>query len=327
MSALLLTAALLAATAPAENRGWSERNGDRVLAVAGDQIVTVSDVRRELAPLLRNLRGTADEQEKAVRQASAEVLRSLSDRAIVLREFRESGMVIPPAMIEAEIADQIRRLHGGDRLRFLAALREAGTTPAEHRRQLEEKVIFEHMLGRVRRGIGEASPARIQAFYDANPALFARPERVRFRQISVLRRAGESPEETLARAKAAREAALAGEGDAAARFGRAARATSDDDYRAQGGETGWRDLAELAGPVADVLRRLPDGGVSDLLTLDVGPDKAHFVLLREELRPAGPAPIEEVRAAIANRVRDDLANQAVQEWLQRLREKHDVVLR
>ena len=64
-----------------------------------------------------------------------------------------------------------------------------------------------------------------------------------------------------------------------------------------------------------------------LLTLDAGPDKAHFLLLREELRPAGKAPIEEVRAAIGARIRDELSNQAVQEWLERLREKHDVVLR
>lgn len=327
MPALLLTAALLATPLPVETKGWTDRNGDRVIAVAGDQIVTVSDVRRELSPLLRNLRGTADEQEKAVQQAASEVLRTLSDRAIVLREFRESGMVIPPAMIETELDDQIRRLHGGDRLRFLAALREAGTTPTEHRRQVEEKIIFDYMLGQVRRRIGEASPARIQAFYEANPALFARAERVRFRQISILRRATETPEEALARAQSTLAAITAEPTDRVARFAQAARTTSDDDYRAQGGEAGWRDLAELAGPVAELLRQLPDGTVSEILTLDAGPEKAHFILLREELRAAGAADIEEVRGAIANRIREELSNQAVQEWLQRLREKHDVVLR
>ena len=327
MPALLLTAALLAASPAPEGRGWSERNGDRVVAVAGDQIVTVSDVRRELSPLLRNLKGSAAEQEAAVRQASGDILRTLSDRAIVLREFRESGMVIPPAMLQAEIDDQVRRLHGGDRLRFFAALREAGTTPAEHRRQVEERMIFDYEISKVRRSIGEASPARIQAFYDANPQLFARAERVRFRQISVLRRASESPEETLARAKSL-EARLAGDpAGIAARFEAAAREGSDDDYRAQGGAAGWRDLEELAGPVAEALRKVADGAATPLLTLDAGPDKAHFLLLREELRPAGKAPIEEVRAAIGARIRDELSNQAVQEWLERLREKHDVVLR
>ena len=327
MSALLLTATLLAAGPAPESRGWSERNGDRVVAVAGDQIVTVSDVRRELSPLLRNLKGSAAEQEAAVREASADVLRSLSDRAIVLREFRESGMVIPPAMLQSEIDDQVRRLHGGDRLRFFAALRESGTTPAAHRRQVEETMIFDFMVGKVRRSIGEASPARIQAFYDANPDLFARAERVRYRQISILRRASESPEETLARAKAL-EGRLAGEpAGLADRFDAAAREGSDDDYRAQGGAAGWRDMEELAGPVAEALRGAADGAATPLLTLDAGPDKAHFLLLREELRPAGKAPIEEVRASIANRIREELSNQAVQEWLGRLREKHDVVLR
>jgi peptidyl-prolyl cis-trans isomerase SurA len=318
----LLALALLATSPAAADPAWTEQNGDRVLAVAGDQVVTLSDIRRELAPFARSLRGTAEEKDAAIRRAAAEVLRSLTDRAIVLSEFRASGMTIPPAMVQAEIDDQIRRQHEGDRLRYYAALRSQGITPAEHRRQLEDKIIFDYMLGQVRRSIGEASPARIQAFYDANQASFARPEQVRFRQISFLRRASETPEETLRRAEAARAAIAAGEGAAEERFVAAAKAGSDDDYRAEGGDAGWRPMSELAGTVAEALRALPDGAISPLLTLDAGGEKAHFLLLRTGFRPAGTAPIEDVRQQIAAKVRDDLGNEAVQAWLERLREKH-----
>lgn len=322
MTSALLALALLAAPAAPADTAWTEQNGDRVVAVAGDQVVTVSDIRRELAPYARTLKGTAEEKDAAIRKAAAEVLRSLTDRAIVLSEFRASGMTIPPAMVQAEIDDQVRRQHEGDRLRYYAALRAQGITPAEHRRQTEDKIIFDYMLGQVRRSIGEASPARIQAFYDANKAAFTRSEEIRFRQISFLRRATESPEETLRRAETARAAIATGQPGAEERFIAAAKAGSDDDYKAEGGDAGWRAMADLAGPVAEALRGLADGAVSPLLTLDAGGEKAHFLLLRTGHRPAGTAPIEDVRQQIAAKVRDDLGNEAVRAWLERLREKH-----
>jgi len=319
----LLASILLAApTSPAESQAWTDQNTDRIATVAGGEIVTVSDVRKQIAPYARNLQGTEAEKDAAIRQAAEEVLRSLSDRAIVLREFREGGkMTIPPAMVEAEIDDIVRRQFGGDRLRYYAALRAAGLTPAENRKQVEDRIIFEYMIGEVRRGIGEVSPARIQAYYDAHKAEFARPEQVRFRQIAILRRASESPEETLRRAEAAR-AAIDGEGDARERFATVAKASSDDDYRSVGGDSGWRAVSDLAPAVVQALRALKDGETSALLSLDAGGEKAHFILLRDGFRPAGTTEIEEVRAGIETRLREEMAGKAVQSWLERLREKH-----
>lgn len=319
-----LFASILLATPTSSNetRAWTEQNTDRIAVVAGGEIVTVSDVRKQVAPFARNLSGTDAERDAAIRQAAEEVLKSLSDRAIVLREFRESGkMSIPPAMVESEIDDMVRRQFGGDRLRYYAALRAAGLTPAENRKQVEDRIIFEYMIGEVRRGIGEVSPARIQAYYDSHKSEFSRPEQVRFRQIAILRRASESAEETLRRAEAAR-AAIIGEGDLRERFASVAKVSSDDDYRSAGGDSGWRAIDDLAAPVMQALRALKDGEISPLLSLDAGGEKAHFILLREGFRPAGTTEIEEVRANIETRLREEMAGKAVQSWLERLREKH-----
>lgn len=329
ISSLLASLLLAAPTSPADAKAWSEGNSDRIALVAGDEIVTASDVRKQLIPYARNLQGTDAEKDAAIREAADDILRSLADRAIVLREFRESGkLTIPPAMIEADIDDTVRRQFGGDRLRFYAALRAAGLTPAENRKQVEDRIIFEYMVGEVRRGLGEVSPARIQAYYDEHAAEFARPEQVRFRQIAVLRRASETPEEALRRAEAARAAATAVDvGAAEERFAAAAKAASDDDYRSAGGDSGWRNVTDLAPPVIEALRKLRDGEVSPLLSLDAGGEKAHFILRREGFRSAGTVPIDEARVGIEARLREEMANKAVQGWLSRLREKHAPELR
>lgn len=328
MTPSLLASLLLATPTPpapsAASEAWTEGNRDRIALVAGDEVVTVSDVRKQLIPYARGLQGSDADRDAAIRQAADDILRSLADRAIVLREFRESGkLTIPPAMVEAEIDDTVRRQFGGDRLRYYAALRAAGLTPAENRKQVEDRIIFEYMVGEVRRGIGEVSPARIQAYYEAHRAEFTRPEQVRFRQIAILRRAAESPEEARRRAEGVRATVTAiGTGAAEERFAAAAKASSDDDYRSAGGDSGWRDVSDLAGPVISALRGLKDGEVSPLLSLDAGGEKAHFILRREGFRAAGTMPIEEARAGIESRLREEMANQAVQSWLARLREKH-----
>jgi peptidyl-prolyl cis-trans isomerase SurA len=325
----LLATLLLAATASnAEDKAWSQQNTDRIVVVAGDEVVTVSDIRKQLAPFARTLEGTADQKDEAIRKAADDVMRSLSDRAIVLREFRESSkMTIPPAMIESDIDDTVRRQFGGDRLRYYAALREVGLSLAENRKQIEDRIIFEYMIGEVRKGIAEVSPARIQAYYDAHKADYKRPEQVRFRQIAILRRASESPEETLKRAQAVQAAIRSGTGDMRERFASAAKVSSDDENRSAGGDTGWRDVTALAEIAVQEIRKLPEGGISDLVTLDAGGEKAHFLFLRERFRSAGTAPIEDVRTVIETTLREEMGSKAVNAWLERLREKHSPEIR
>jgi len=328
ITSLLATLLLAAPASNAEDKAWSQQNTDRIVVVAGDEVVTISDIRKQLAPFARTLEGTADQKDEAIRKAADDVMRSLSDRAIVLREFRESSkMTIPPAMIESDIDDTVRRQFGGDRLRYYAALREVGLTLAENRKQIEDRIIFEYMIGEVRKGIAEVSPARIQAYYDSHKADYKRPEQVRFRQIAILRRASESPEETLRRAQAVQAAIRSGTGDMRERFASAAKVSSDDENRSAGGDTGWRDVTALAEIAVQEIRKLPEGGISDLVTLDAGGEKAHFLFLREGFRPAGTAPIEDVRTVIETTLREEMGSKAVNAWLERLREKHSPEIR
>jgi hypothetical protein len=127
---------------------------DRIVATADGTGITLSDIRRQVDPNMSQLRAGAKndaELKKAILNAEEEVLNSIADRLLVIAEFRASTSGLPASYIDANIEDTIRRDFNGDRNRFVASLRAAGTTPLAHRKRIEDSIIFDYMVSQIRR--------------------------------------------------------------------------------------------------------------------------------------------------------------------------------
>ena len=354
--ALLLLAALahaqktqltLEQTAIAQR--WTEMHTDRITATADGRGITLSDVRRQIEPVIGQIRasaGTEEQFSKALAQAADETIRSMADRQLVIAEFRSGAAKLPESYVDSDIEETVRRDFAGDRNRFVASLRAAGMTPLSYRKFIEERIIFEYMVGQVRRSVGEVSPGKVQAYYDKHRSEFARKEQIKVRQITLTQGAAETTAEAKARVSAWSKA-LRQPSELAATlehfkvkgpkftgatptFAEIAERISTDDYARKGGDAGWRNLEELNDRVAVVLRDLKDEAISEPVQFDLEPGKSvWFILRREGFRPQGFAsPSDpEVIAEIEDKVRKTEMNNAVQEWLAELRRKHHVDIR
>jgi TonB family protein len=67
------------------------------------------------------------------------------DRALILRAFRQQGLVIPPHFIEA-VQRKANQEYGGDEARLEADLKSHGETMASWRQFTEEEIILQAML-------------------------------------------------------------------------------------------------------------------------------------------------------------------------------------
>jgi hypothetical protein len=293
---------------------WTQLNSDRIAADADGHGITLSDIRRQIDPIVGQLRAAARsdaEFEQALQQAAQETLKSMAERQIVIAEFRASATNLPTSYIE----ETIRRDFGGDRNRFVASLRAAGTTPLAYRKTIEDRIIFEYMLGQIRRVAWDVNPGKIQEYYDKNKADFVRKEQVKLRQITITQGAAEKPEETAARAAAWTEALrqpakiaellarykvggkpLTGK----ASFADVAERISTDDFASKGGDAGWRNVEDL-----------------------------NKIVSPEATRPQGYAAVNdpEVMSEIETKVRAIGMKLAIQNWLEGLRAKHYVQVR
>jgi hypothetical protein len=328
-------------------RRWTEMNTDRIAGTADGQGITMSDVRRQIEPVLGQIQAsvrTDAEFEKAVKQAAEEILRNMADRQVVLAEFRATSGQIPSSFVDADIEDTVRRDFGGDRSRYVSSLRAAGMTPLSHRKLIEDRIIFDYMLGRARRSAMTVSPGKLAAYYESHRAEFERKEQVKLGQITVAQGAAETLAEAKARAETWAQALRTSGPSLKEAFTKAglrlppsepgfedvAKAVSTDDYSSKGGDAGWRNLADLNERVAGVLRGLKDGEISEPLQFDLPGGRAvWFIVRRGGYRPQGFATLkdQEVLTQIEDKVRAAAVQQTVREWLEDLRTKHHVEFR
>lgn len=138
-----------------------------------------------------------------------------------------------------------------------------------------------------------ATESEIAAWYAARAATLARPERVELLQILT--------EERTAAERARRELV------AGAEFSEVAARVSIDPAAASGGQRGWFAREDLPPAFADLLFRLPEGGVSEVIEVDYG-----FHVFRVEAKEEASTPsLEEARPEIERRLAAERADAAL----------------
>ncbi|HKH45044.1 MAG TPA: peptidylprolyl isomerase [Thermoanaerobaculia bacterium] len=152
----------------------------------------------------------------------------------------------------------------------------------------------------------DPSPQEIAAYYQAHRGEFARPERVRLRQILTQDRATAE--------RALRE--LAGGAD----FAQLARQLSQDPGAASGGFQGELSRQDLPPAFAEVIFSLEPGEVSRLVPAEYG-----FHIFQVVARsPAEVVPLEEARDEIAERLRQERADRALTGLVGEARRRYNV---
>lgn len=151
----------------------------------------------------------------------------------------------------------------------------------------------------------EPAPAEIAAYYDAHRQEFARPERVRLRQILVEQRAAAD--------RAAKEIA------AGTPFEEVARRLAKGEA---GGFQGVLARADLPPAFADAIFSLRPGEVSRVLPAEYG---FHLFQVVERL-PAEVAPFDEVKEGIRARLRQERADHRLASLVGECRNRYTVVV-
>ncbi|MES1211495.1 MAG: peptidylprolyl isomerase, partial [Acidobacteriota bacterium] len=156
----------------------------------------------------------------------------------------------------------------------------------------------------------EPGEREIAAYYQAHSAEFARPERVRLRQILTEDRASAE--------KALREIAAGADfGAVAARLSRSPNGSGGTD-----GDQGELSRQDLPPAFADIIFALQPGEVSRLVPADYG-----FHIFQVVSRsPAEVVPLATARAEIAERLREQRADQLLADLVRDARRRYNVEL-
>lgn len=295
-------------------RVWEPPYDNGVAAVVEDRIVTFDQIRREMAPLVPQVRQesrTRNEFDQQMGQLYLEILQNLIDRVLIIKAFQDNEeMRIPDTFLENEMDTILIEDFNNDRARFLEHLESQGKTMREFRRDLMERIIVSVMRGQMRRSQSEISPARIQAYYNENGDQFFEEAAVHLRMIVLRPLADESTNLLLQHA-----ASILGRLDAGDDFAELARRFSQDSKREEGGDAGWISRSDIREDLAEIAFNMEVGEYSD--SIQVG-DQV-FILKVEDRREEGVKPIGQVRDEIESILADQIAREAQERWLDGLR--------
>ena len=322
LSSLLLAAFLLSAgwTAhaqtetqpPADTLDLRFANG--IAAIAEDKVITVDEIRREIGPLVPQLRREARNEKEFNEKLEAlhdDIIQNLIDRVLIVKEFRKDEKKrIPESYVDNQLSEIIITQFENDRSKFLAYLRGRGTTIREYRKEIEEDIIYNYMRQQQRKSQSIVSPVKVETFYNENKDKFFQEDAVHLRLIQFRRAEGETDEALRAKADSVINRVKAGES-----FAELAKEVSQDTRRTKGGDWGWQKRSDLRPELSDPLFNLKKGEVTDPIVMNEGA----FLLFVEDRKYAGVQPIDEVRPQIEQILVQQMARASTEHWLERLR--------
>jgi peptidyl-prolyl cis-trans isomerase SurA len=327
LSALAVACAFAAAGKPGETPARTtppdrldQRYANGIVAVAEDKVITVEDVRREIAPMLPEIqRQSRSEKEfyEKCEEFQETIIQQLIDRVLIVKEFykpkdgdEQNRRQVPAHIVDNQIAETLISQFDGDRSKFLAWLRSQGKSQKEYRREVEEDIIYNYMRQQQAKSATTISPVRIEEYYNENKDKFYQEDQVHFRSIHFVRGPADSDDNL--RAKAADVITQLKGG---ARFEELAKELGSDPKRSKGGDWGWQRRSDLKKELSDVLFTLNKAQFSEPIVLPEG----SFVLYVEDRKAAGIRPLDEVRDQIERILKQQNAAKAQERWLEKLR--------
>lgn len=301
-------------TTDSPDDGLNMRFANGIAAVVENKVITVDDIRREIAPMLPQLQREARNEEdfnKRLEAMQDSIIQELIDRVLIIKEFRkDEKKQIPPGFIDSRISDIQAEQFDNDRSKFLAYLRSRGTTLRDYRTEVEDDIIYSYMRQQQRKSQSIVSPVRIETYYEENKERFHQEDSVHLRLIQLNQSAGESEAQLLTRAMEVTGRFQRGES-----FADLAKEYSQDSRRSKGGDWGWQKRSDLKKEFSTPLFNLDKGEV----TAPVVTPEGCFILYAEDRKYAGIQPIDEVRDTIERILIQQMGRVSEERWLERLR--------
>jgi peptidyl-prolyl cis-trans isomerase SurA len=298
---------------------------NRVVAKVNNRVVTWGEIEKAMNLL------NFTENEKQDR--ANEFVDGKIDRLLSIGAFGEKGMNIPASYVEQEYNKRLITEFNGDRKLFRDTLRSRGQSQLEYRKDLEEEIIYSHMISTRRRLKEEISPEKVESYYTQNPNLFTTEEKMQLSEIAFSQIAGEPETVLLQQAHKVLKDINAGQS-----FEVAAKNNGQSPYRESSGNWGVMvsekeilseeikkhafalNEGEISQPfIVNILQRNADGSVGKSGKIAV------YILKAVKKTSAGRKPLSEVRPQIERTLASAIEAKSNREWLSRL--KRDAYIR
>ncbi len=309
MIILLLTPSLMA-------RAEDPEVVDRIVAVVNDEIISLSELNRLLSPYeerIRTLGYTSEQEREMIYKVREDLLNQLIDQKLTAQESDRASITVSEAEIDAAL-ERIKQQSSYTEEDMVTALEQEGSSMAEFREQLREKILRTKLVNQEVRSKIVITDEDIREYYEANQDEYGGEKQYQLRNIllTVPLYADSSEKETVEQ----RMAAVVEQFEAGKSFSELARQYSESPMAETGGELGSFALTDLTPQLQTALDGLEIGEITPILDTEQG----YQVIYVEEIVQNPGRSLEEVTPEIEEKLYNEIVNEKVESWLSELRE-------
>lgn len=290
------------------------RYANGIAAIVEDKIITAEDVRRQIMPYIPQIqadsKGDPVKFSQLLDEAEDQIIQTLTDNVLIVKQFFEDKGQIPASYVRNEVEERIIEQFDDDRSKFLAYLQSIGKTPDEYDIEIRDEMIVGFMRQKMTKSESFVSPVKVEEFYNENKQAFYEPESVHLRLIILAALADEDP--SLLDQTASE---IVKQLDDGVDFAELAKKYSQDSKKDKGGDWGWVERKALIPELAEIAFNLKAGEHSQPIKLK----NKIFILYAQDRRDEGYTPLTEVRDNIASMLVSQMAQEAQDRQLARLR--------
>ena len=300
----------------------SEAVVDRIVAVVNEEVITLSELDRMIAPFLKEAVRAEDrlERKEQLNRVRRQALDTLIEEKVMDREVKKSGIKATPREIEAVLED-VKKQNKVNQEGLERALAIEGMTLEQYKTQIEQRILRTKLVQWSVKVEPKGSEQQLRDFYEQNAARYRTPVTLRPAHITFAVPKGAPPENVQESRKKCQEVLnriRKGED-----FGEMAKLYSQDPSAKDGGDLGYFKKGELLPAFEKELERLQVGEVSGIVRTDFG-----FHLIKLLDRKGGtPLPFEEARGQVQQEFYRSEMERAVKQFITSLKNKSVIDIR
>ncbi len=285
---------------------------EEIVAVVNDDIITLSDYRRQHDAFVQMLRSQlqGEEYEKQYQQMKAELLNTMITNILLLQLAREKQLNVSEQLkLVIENIKKQNNIESDEDLR--RELAKQGLAWEDWTKQQEEYLLNQAVIyTEVERAI-VIDESEIVAYYKDHRGEFVEPEEYKLRGLYISDE-NRTPEEV-----EARKAEVLAKLDAGEDWGAVAAASSDGPTKDSKGELGTFKKGELEKSLEEAVSKIKPAERTPWLSVKNG----WYLIRLDEKKDSRQLSFEESRKAIEEKIYNERKQKKLEEFLKNLREK------
>ena len=314
-SPVLIPLAALAMTLAASGARAQTEVVDRVVAVVNGDIITLSELERQVQ--IQGERLGLPDDPTVVAEFRGQILQGMVDNALILQVADQRGLRVPDRYFDEWKQATIEEMNLPNEEEFIRQVELQGTTIEELKQQFFEGVLIQEIR---RQDIEERvriSEPEIEQRYRENVDDYSRPPQVRLRELVI--HIGEAgADDARARIGEARRLIESGTD-----FAEVAKVRSESESAESGGVLGLFAVRELDESFRSVVDGLETEQVSEPLRIG----ESLYLLRVDERTEGSTIPLDEVRNQIAESLYGEKMESEMGSFVEKLRENAIVEVR